>query len=81
VAPFHCLSPAVERVTATRLQRSLALIFVWRGESYSVYAEAAAAEVNFDTVFNRMFLPVNEFVRSVSSPNLAPPPAKADCNR
>jgi len=67
VAAFHYLSLIVERVTPTHPRGSLAVIFAWREEIYPAHAEAAAAEVNFDTVFNRMFLPVNEFVRSVSN--------------
>src|SRR5262249_8918972 len=34
------------------------------------------AEVNFDTVFNGMFPPVNECVRSASRPQLEAPPRR-----
>src|SRR5262249_4033908 len=54
--PFSLPLAGVERVAPARPQGSLAVIFVWWGEIYPAHAEAAV-EVNFDTVFNRMFLP------------------------
>jgi hypothetical protein len=66
---MHLCAPAAERLASAG---SLAVIFVYRALVYSVRGEAAA-EPNLIPFSIGCFLPVKEFVRSVSGCIDAPP--------